>query len=877
MVATRRQLIESICNSALDVPPGERKAFVAEACAGDDELKEDVDRLLAKQRDATGLHPVPEPEKTVEQPAPDDQGESCRDAVQTAASAGGDMLVGGRIGPYQILEFIGAGGMGEVYRVCDTRLNRVAALKILPANMATDEDRVRRFSREARASSTLAHPNIATIYDVGQCGDIHFIAMEFVEGQTLAAKIASGPLDTGEILEVALHVCDALDAAHSKGVIHRDIKPTNIMVTTRGQVKVLDFGLAKMTRPVAQTDSKEDISTQSSNAPGAVRGTVQYMSPEQALGHDLDCRSDIFSFGVTMYEMATGRKPFSGSSANEIIDRIIHTLPEAIARFNYDTPQQLEYVIRKCMQKDPGRRYQSTGEVLVDLKNLKRDIDSGSIATELTAPRPRHRFRRIAFVSVAAAACLAAVIYFLARSDKPSAALAILPFANVSADPNAEFVTDGLTEGLINDLSQVPNLTVIARNTVFQYKGEEHDLREVGKQLAVQFVLTGRVLLQNDNLSVRVELVEVRKNRQIWGERYETKLSDLVGIQEAISRETADRLQLSLTGDQQKHLAKRYNVNSEVFQLYLRGRYFLNKRTPDEVRKAASYFEEARAKDSNFALAYAGLADAYNILGDYDYLRPSDTLPHAKAQALAALAIDDTLAEAHTALAHVKMYELEWLEAKEEFKRAIGLNPNYSTARQWYANCLMALGNTEEALAQIRVAMKVDSLSLTVNQALGFLLYLARDYPAAIEQYRKALELDPTFVPSHSGLGTAYLQTERYDDAVREFERAIELTNGATDYVAALGRAYALAGRRRKALETLNGLEKVSHSSYVSPYYIALIHSALGDKDLAFEWMDKACIERSSFLFFLRVDPSVDALRSDPRFRMLERRMKLAS
>jgi serine/threonine protein kinase len=385
MAPTRQQVIESICNLALDVPPAKREAFVARLCGGDDGLKDEVARRLGKQQEAPDPLPVPDAETAIEK---------CASAARASVSAAGGALVGKRVGRYLIFEFIGAGGMGAVYKASDTRLDRVAALKILPVDMAGDEDRVRRFSREARASANPSHPNIATVYDVGQYGDIHYIAMEYVEGQTLAARISGRQIETDKILDIALHVCDALDVAHAKGVVHRDIKPANIMITTRGQVKVLDFGLAKITGRVATTGSEEDISAQSSSTPGAVRGTIQYISPEQALGHDIDCRSDIFSFGVTMYETATGRRPFSGSSANEIIDRIIHTRPDAVARFNYNTPPHLEYVIRKCMEKDPGRRYQSSHEVVVDPKHLKRDVDSGTIAADLPKPQPRHRLRR---------------------------------------------------------------------------------------------------------------------------------------------------------------------------------------------------------------------------------------------------------------------------------------------------------------------------------------------------------------------------------------------------------------------------------------------------------------------------------------------------
>jgi len=854
--------IQQIYERALSLEPSRREAFLNEVCAGNKSLRKQVDSLLACQPEAAGFAEAPAIEVAAKAPAGDR----------------GQGMLGRQFGCYQILSFLGAGGMGEVYRARDTRLGRMNALKVLPAEVAVDQERMRRFNREARAASALNHPNIATIYDIGEAEGTHFIAMEYVEGESLAAKIMGRPLDPDEILDIAIQVCDALDVAHSKGIIHRDIKPANVMITARRQVKILDFGLAKIVIPEAQAVIG-DVLTQPSTSTGrgVVLGTVQYMSPEQALGRELDYRTDMFSLGVMLYEMATGVKPFAGATASETIDRILHSQPEAIARLNYRVPLELERIIRKCLEKDPERRYQSAREQLIDLQNLKRDIGSAVSAKEQIASHSRPRLRRFVFAAVgfALVASLAIAIYLLAGLGKIPESLAVLPFVNLSGDPNTDFLSEGLTDGLINSLSELPNLTVMSRNSVFHYKGKEVDAQAAGKKLNVQVVLTGRMMARGDDLSVSVELVEVRNNSHMWGEQYNEKLSNILAIQEQISEEISERLRLRLTGEEQKRLTKRYTENTEAYQLYLRGRLCLNKRTPEEMKKAVKYFEQAIAKDPVFALAYAGLADAYDILGDYSYLPPNEALPRAKSAALKALEIDDTLAEAHTSLAHVKMYDLEWLDAEREFKRAIQLNPNYSTARHWYANCLMALGKKTEALAQIKQALKVDSLSLNINEAVGFLMYLARDYAGAIEQHLKTLELDPGFVPTHFALGIAYLQTARYDDAVREFQKAIALSGGSTDSIAVLGQAYALSGKRREALETLNNLAELSKRSYVSPYYTALVYTALGDRDRAFEWLGKACEERSSFLFFLKVEPSFDSLRSDPRFRDLERCMKL--
>ena len=583
----------------------------------------------------------------------------------------------------------------KVYLAEDTNLGRPVALKILPTDVAHDRERLRRFLQEARAAAALHHPNVAHIYEIGEFNGINFIAMEYVGGQTLDAKINHHPLDVGEVIEIGIEIADALAEAHAKGITHRDIKPTNIMLTPRSEVKVLDFGLARVTT-VAGAElqrAASDVSTQIKTKPGMVMGTVQYMSPEQAMGREVDHRSDIFSLGVVVYEMVTGRLPFSGETATEIIDRIAHAQPEAIARFNYSVSTELEHIIRKCLEKDKGRRYQSARELLVDLKNLQRDTTANA---GMAAPSRRK------------------------RSRKSINSLAVLPLVNESADPNAEYLSDGITESIINSLAQLPQLRVMARSTVFRYKGREVDPQEVGRDLNVRAVLAGRVLRLGDRLIVKIELVDTTDGAQLWGEHYNRSPSNILAVQEEIAIKISEKLQVKLTAQEQKRVIKRYTENTEAYEAYLKGRYYWNKRTVEDFKKGIEYFQQAIEKDPSYALAYAGLADSYILLATYNFLPPTEAIPKARAAAMRALDIDSKLAEAHVSLATIEgENEWNWSAAEKEFKQALKINPNYATAHQWYGEYLAVMGRFEEALAEINRAHQLDPLSLAVNIALG--------------------------------------------------------------------------------------------------------------------------------------------------------------
>jgi eukaryotic-like serine/threonine-protein kinase len=766
-------------------------------------------------------------------------------------------LISENVSHYRILEKLGAGGMGEVYLAEDTRLGRQVALKFLPASYQYDAERRGRFLREARAASALRSPNIAAIYDIGEHDGVMFIAMEYVEGEVLSQRIDSRTLPTNDIIDIAIQIADALDEAHTVGIIHRDVKSSNLIVNERGLVKMLDFGLAKMIPSGGSSDSSDPtVALGGQTSIGVVMGTVSYMSPEQALGRDIDQRSDIFSHGVVIYEMLTGRLPFEGASATEIVDSIIHKEPIAIARFNYDVPAELERIVRKCMEKDRERRYYSAREVSTDLRNLRRDSNTAAI-TAGSAARKTQSTRR-------------------SRSRKAIDSLAILPLINAGGDPDTEYLSDGITESIINSLSQLPKLRVMARSTVFRYKGKDVDPQTVGRELGVRAALTGRVLQRGDLLIIKAELVDAEDGAHLWGEQYNRKLSDIFTIEEEISREISDKLRLKLSGAEKKQLRKRYTENTQAYQFYLKGRFYWNKRTEDALKKGIEYFQRAIDNDPLYALAYSGLADSYNILASYSALAPEDAFPTAKVAAIKALELDDKLAEAHTSLAFVKFgFDWDWAEAERGFKQAIQLNPGYAFAHNFYAVMLAGFGRFDEAFEEIKKAQELDPLSLPINTNLGWLLYLAHRYDESIQQYLKTIELDEGFGLAHRRLAQTYERKQMYSEAASEFEKAIKISGEDIEWLSAHGHFYAILGKTDKANEVLKRLDALAKLRYVPAYLVARVYLGLGDIDRAFELLNKACDERYGYLAYLNVEPLFDSIRSDPRFVELVRRVGL--
>ena len=768
-----------------------------------------------------------------------------------------------RLGRYEIREPLGRGGLGEVYCAFDTRLRRLVALKVLRKEFTTDDDYIVRFRQEAFAASSLNHPNILTVFDIDVVTGTYVIATELIHGETLRNRIGQGVLATGEVLRLAVQVNDALLAAHPAGVIHRDIKPENIMLRPDGYLKVLDFGIAKLTGPMHEVASH--------TLPGTLIGTPQYMSPEQAQGREVDYRTDVWSLGVVLYEMLTARLPFSGSNRGEMLKAIIERDPVPISGLRQDLPPELSRFIMSTLSKEPAQRTQDLGEPLSTLKEL------------LKVTEPAHFYQAVSTVRDTPAP-VKAVARQSGRSTKKRRSViksvAILPFANASNDETAEYLCDGITENIINRLSELPQLRVMSRTSVFRFKSKTQDPAEIGRELAVQAILTGKLSRVGSRLTVQTELVDVQDGAQLWGDSYNEKLSNALRIQEHIATKISDRLQLRLSDPQRKRLAKRHTTDEEAYLNYLRGRFHWNKRSSEGLSLSIKFFEEAIARDPGYALAYAGLADAYVVLGHQHLMVTSDAYVRAKAAATKALEIDDMLAEAYTTLGFIKgAYEFDWAGSEKAFKRALRLNPGYATAHQWYSSILRATGKTEEALAQAFEAFHLDPLSTSINLNVAAALYCARRFDEAIDKYKRIAAVDPGFFWMRYGLALVYRIVGRNDDAIRELEQALSVTTDAGTravVTADLAYSYGLSGSIEQAEQMIQRVSEFGQTNYISPCDVAVSHLGLGDKDKVFWWLEKAYAERDEGLMWLKIDPIYDDLRNDPRFADLLRRVNLA-
>ena len=739
-----------------------------------------------------------------------------------------------------------------------------------------------RFRREARAASALNHPNICTIHEIADDGGRQFIVMEMLSGQTLKHRLQSGGIPLEQLLDNAVQIADALDAAHTQGIVHRDIKPANIFLTKRGIAKVLDFGLAKLTgKPEAPLPEGATIE-QNLTSPGSTVGTVAYMSPEQARGETLDHRTDLFSFGAVLYEMATGRLAFSGSTSALVFDGILHKEPPSPVRINPELPTELEHIINKALEKDPGLRYQSAAEMLADLKRLRRDSSSGQMKATTDVRTPKSR-RKLVFAGAGVAALLAilaAVLFnFRGQSEgKEISSIAVLPFVNTANDPNTDYLSDGITESLINNLSQLPNLEVRARSSVFRYKGRDVEPQTVAKDLKVQAVVTGRIVLRGDQLVVSSELIDARTNRNLWGDQYDRKMSDLISIQQGIADAISTKLRERLSGEPNKAVAKGGTRDPEAYQLYLKGRYYWEKRTPETLDKAKENFNQAIERDPNYAMAYVGLADYYVTIADYLPIPASETAPKARAAAEKALAIDDSLAEAHAALAGARWSLLEFADAEREFKRALEINPNYAQAHHWYGLFLSWDERHSEAIAHLRRAVELDPLNLQYNCNLGQVLGNAKQYDASVEQLKKTLDIDPNYAQAHAQLAAEYRSTGKYGLWIQEWKRAISLFGNPDDIAIAeeTARVYAQSGFMAATRRQLELKEQLAKHRYVDPTDIADLYAVLGDKDQTFAWLNKAVVEKSAGLQALKIQRPLDEWHSDPRYLGLLTRMGMS-
>jgi len=846
-----------------------------------------------------------------------------------------------KIGHYEIREKIGAGGMGEVYLAEDTRLKRSVALKLLPADFSQNKDRLRRFEQEARAASALNHPNIAHIYEIGESEGVNFIAMEFVEGETLREKIHAEKVDLRTLLKYLAQVADGLAKAHAAGIVHRDLKPDNIMISRDGFAKILDFGLAKLTKsePPAVAGGLNDELKEAAtammppplSAPGMIMGTAGYMSPEQAQGKKgIDQRSDIFSFGCVLYEAATRQQPFAGETVIDSLHKIIHAPTPPIRDFNADAPSDLQRILRRCLQKDPEERYQTIKDVAIELKELRREMKNAaevkiSISPEITnASRiskagdetisvgektsastaesvahstssaeyvvgeiKRHKRGFVAGLIVLLLTSIGLGYWFFSNRSaniKQIESIAVMPFVNESGNADNEYLSDGMTESLINSLSQLPKLSVKARSSVFRYKGKDIEPQTVGNELSVQAILNGRVAQRGENLTLSLELVDTKTGNQIWGEQYNRKQTDLISLQSEIARDVLQKLRARLSGADQHRAMKTYTQNPEAYQLYLQGLYHWHKRTPEDIRKSIVLFRQATEKDPSYAQAYASLALAYSVLPSNSAMtnqEAKDIRLKERAALNKAQELDDSLAEVHLELATFKRDDWDFAAAEKEFKRAIELNPNYATARQWYSEFLSGMGRHEEAFAQINKAHEIDPFSRAVNANIGLRLTQARRFDEAIAQYKKVIEMEPNYPIVHSFLAHAYEAKGMNLEAIAEIRVADILlekdsTESSERKAAAFTQALQTGGAQGYWQKHLELSLKEYEQGYETAFGIAVNYARLGDNDRTFEWLEKSFAAHEEDLVSIKAEPAFDGLSTDLRFQDLLRRVGLS-
>jgi eukaryotic-like serine/threonine-protein kinase len=818
---------------------------------------------------------------------------------------------GKTIAHYRIISKIGSGGMGDVFLAEDTKLDRRVAIKFLNEEFSRETDKLGRFIREAKAASALNHPNILTVYEIGEAEGTNYIVTELVDGKTLREVLsARDDLLLNTILKIGVQVAEALSAAHAAGIVHRDIKPENIMIRRDGYAKVVDFGLAKLAERPLQTSSSEDATrAQINTSPGMVMGTVSYMSPEQARGSAVDARTDVWSLGVVLYEVLSGRLPFTGETTSHVIVSILEKEPLRIE----NVPDELSRILRKCLAKDAEMRYQSARDLVIDLKNLRRDLDikgelersvvpdrdsmpsmtsegatqfysaggertrSGQVSTghvsgsslEYAVNQAKSHKLATAIAAALIVAAVALVSYFAFFGRGPTGqidSIAVLPFQNTSGNTDSEYLSDGLAESLIYRLSQFPNLKVSPASSVMRYKGKDVDAQKVAGELGVQAVMSGRIIQRGDNLNIRVELIDVANNKVIWGEQYEKKMSELLATQREIAATIADKLHLKISGEDAPGITKKYTENNEAYQAYLKGRFQWNKRTVEGLKAAEGFYKEAIEKDPSFALAYAGLADTYGLFSNYSVASPRDSLPQAKAAAMRSIELDPSLAEPHAAIAlYHAAYTWDLDASVKELYRATELNPKYATAYHWIGNTLPALARCDEAIAAAKRAEELDPLSAIISADTAYDMVLCRRFDEAIAQTQKAFRIDPNFFYTHMVVGWAYLCKGDYRESAAALRRSNDL-NPDPWAKALLVQALVRAGERAEAAKLLDELRADARRRYIDLYILAIGEAAIGNRDAAYAQLERTMLDRGGYAPSIGIDPTLDHLRGDPRF-----------
>lgn len=840
------------------------------------------------------------------------------------------------IGHYEIVSSLGAGGMGNVYLAKDTKLARRVAIKVLSSEVAADKLAKKRFLREAQSAAILDHPNICSVFEIGESNGRSFIAMQYVEGESLSHLLRREQLNLKRVVDIAIQITDALSEAHANNIVHRDIKPSNIIITPRGNVKVVDFGLAK---PLGDSEKISDETKSLITEKGLLVGTVPYMSPEQLRGETVDARTDIFSFGILLYEMLCGKHPFEANSYVELFACILMREPEPLSNRIENLPDEIERITNKCLAKERDERYQKATDLLNDLRAFQKLLNGENVIIVRPITSPQTSFDKTVSLSeigaenvsyktvvattsennenplminsadaastpfdnlpakkqraISAKLIVLFVIVLLlipvttvgvlvvyvaknavtSKSKNEINSIAVLPFENGGNDPDTEYLSDGITENTINILSKLSGLRVLPRSTVFRYKGKIDYPQKIGRELGVGFVLTGKLIQRGNSLAIQVELIEVVSGKQIWGQQYNRQLSDFISLQQEMSSEIANRLRLTLTNDEQQQFAKRGTENAESYQLFLKGHYHLNKRTPEDILKAVDYFKQAVALDSKYALAYSGLADAHALSASYGAKSPTEAIPLAKNAAARALELDPNLAEPYASLGEIKFYyDWDFAGAEMNFKKAIELDPKNATVRHWYGEFLYCIGRSEESILQVKTSLDLEPFSLTGNRTLGIAYHFAERYDEAISQFKRTIELNPNYVFTHENLGDSYALSGRQTEAVNEYMQALPAWFGEKEK-AALQEAYKTEGLKGFYQKRLEIIEVYSKSNSYPSIALAEQYAVVGDKENFFKYMEKSLSERDPGITYFVSDPLYKNMKSDPRFSDIKKRI----